>query len=88
MQRDSGGFIDLFQRRFTEYTSGVVTFQQRDHVHHIVTVDSSGTEQVDLSFFSGWTTQNGLRCKFREHLVVVHGIAVHSVNETGPCVSA
>lgn len=22
MQRESGGFIDLFQRRFTEYTSG------------------------------------------------------------------
>jgi hypothetical protein len=86
--RESGGFIDLFQRRFTVYTSGVVTFLQSDHVHHIVNVDSSGAERVDLSFFWGWVTQNGLRCRFREQLVIAHGTAVHSVNDAGPCMSA
>ncbi len=82
MQRESAGFIDLFQRRFTEYTSGVVTFQQSDHVHRIVNIDASGAEQVNLTFFSGWSTPTGLRCRFREHLVVVHGTVVHSVDET------
>jgi hypothetical protein len=81
-QRESGGFIDLFQRRFTVFTSGVVTFRQSDHVHRVVNLDSSGTARVDLFFFSGWSTPTGLRCRFREHLVVVHGTAVHSVDET------
>jgi hypothetical protein len=80
--RQSGGYIDLFQRRFTEYTSGVVTYRQSDHVHFIVILDASGAEHVSLLFFSGWSTSTGLRCRFREHLVVIKGTVVDSVDQT------
>jgi hypothetical protein len=78
----SGGYVDIAQRRFTEYTSGVLTFEQSDHSNHVVILDASGEEQVSLDFFSGWSTPSGLMCRFREHLVVVDGTVVHSVDET------
>jgi hypothetical protein len=78
---ESGGFVDLAQRRFTEYTSGVVTFEQRDHSHHIVRFDASGNEQVSLDFFSVWSSPSGLSCSGRDQLVVVNGEVVHSVSE-------
>jgi hypothetical protein len=80
-QDASGGFIDLAQRRFTEFTSGVVTFEQRDHIHRIVHLDASGGEQVRLEFFSAWSTPAGLRCTVRDQLVVIDGEVVHSVNQ-------
>jgi hypothetical protein len=81
VQQESGGYIDIAQRRFTEYTSGVLTFEQRDTSHHVVVLDASGAEQVSIDFFSGVSTPTGLVCRFREHLVIIAGTVVHSVDE-------
>jgi hypothetical protein len=76
-QKESGDFIDLAQRRFTEYTNGVVTFEQRDLTHHVV----SGDGRVSISLFAGASTPSGLTCRWREQVVVVDGEVVHSVDQ-------
>lgn len=78
--QESGGTVSVAQRRFTEYTAGVLTFEQRDHSLHVVKLDASGAEQVRVDLFSGWSTPSGLVCRFRDHIVVVDGTAVHSVD--------
>jgi hypothetical protein len=73
----SGGSIDLAQRRFTEYTNEVLTFEQRDLSHHIV----SGQGRVEIDLFAGMSTPSGLTCRWRDHLVAVDGDVVYSVDD-------
>ena len=76
-QKESGDLIDLFQRRFTDYTNGVLTFEQRDLTHHIV----SGGGRVSIDLFAGSSTPSGLTCRWHEQVVVVNGEVVHSVDQ-------
>jgi hypothetical protein len=84
-QQSAGGngvTIDLAHRHFSEYTSGVLTFEQRDMSHHVVHTDGNGAARITVDLFSGWSTRTGLLCTWREHFVVVNGDLVHSVDES------
>ena len=86
-QEADGGYIGISHRRFTEFRSGVMTYEQRDHGHRIIHLDASGAEHVNIYYFSGWSTPTGLVCKWRENLVIIDGEAVHSVDQLS-CESA
>jgi hypothetical protein len=80
--QESGDYVSLAHRRFTEYTSGVLTFEQTDTLHHVIHLDASGAEQVSIASFSGWsTTTGGFMCRWRDHLVVIDGEVVYSVDQ-------
>jgi hypothetical protein len=67
-------------RRFTEFTNGVLTFEQRDMSHHLFIV-KDGQAHVQNDMFAGWSTPGGLLCRWREHIVVRDGVLLHSVDE-------
>ena len=81
--QESGSYLSVTHRRFTEYRSGVLTFEQRDHSQHVVQLDASGAEHVSIYSFKGWSTPTGLVCTWRERLVRVNEEVVHSVDEGG-----
>jgi hypothetical protein len=77
----NGTTIDLFHRHFMEFTAGVLTFEQRDKIHHVAHTDASGATHVDIMMFSGWSTPSGLVCRWKDHFVTVDGEIVHSVED-------
>ena len=69
-------------RRFTEFTGGVLTFEQRDMSHFVMHVDRSGAVRGLRRSFSGWSTRVGaFVCTWREHLAVQGDRILHSVDD-------
>ena len=67
-------------RRFTEFTNGALTFEQRDMSHHLLVL-KDGQAHVQNDMFVGWSTPSGLFCRWREHVIVRDGDVVHSVDD-------